>query len=183
MVSSQRPPLIPLRPMKRPMKVSVGVTLVLLLALFAMNQPLNTVAAPQGIISLQLAGTAEHAQQILSSWRGDKLVLARISLWLDFVFILAYLATLLQLTRHFTRDRPGIRERMIARWVRTLFVIAAMADFGENIALLSNFTEPSDSLSLTATILALIKLTGLVLGVAGLVIIRASRRRPLTPST
>jgi len=35
---------------------------------------------------------------------------------------------------------------------------------------------------MTATILALIKFTGLLLGVAGLVIIRAARRHPLSHS-
>ena len=108
--------------------------------------------------------------------------MARLSLWLDFVFIVVYLAALLQLTRHFTRDRPGIRERMVARWVRALFVIAGISDVAENIVLLNNFNPPSDSLSLTATILALVKFTGLILGMAGLVVIRASRRRPLTHS-
>ena len=113
---------------------------------------------------------------------GTNLAMARLSLWLDFVFIVVYLAALLQLTRHFTRDRPGIRERMVARWVRALFVIAGISDVAENIVLLNNFNPPSDSLSLTATILALVKFTGLILGMAGLVVIRASRRRPLTHS-
>ncbi|MEC7433796.1 MAG: hypothetical protein VYC10_10805, partial [Pseudomonadota bacterium] len=71
---------------------------------------------------------------------------------------------------------------MVARWVRTLFVIAGISDVAENIVLLNNFNPPSDSLSLTATILALVKFTGLILGMAGLVVIRASRRRPLTHS-
>jgi len=66
--------------------------------------------------------------------------------------------------------------------VRALFVIAGISDVAENIVLLNNFNPPSDSLSLTATILALVKFTGLILGMAGLVVIRASRRRPLTHS-
>ena len=70
----------------------------------------------------------------------------------------------------------------VARWVRALFVIAGISDVAENIVLLNNFNPPSDSLSLTATILALVKFTGLILGMAGLVVIRASRRRPLTHS-
>ena len=38
---------------------------------------------------------------------------------------------------------------------------------------------PTDVVSLSATVCALIKFTGLMLGVAGLVIIRAARRHPL----
>ncbi|MGC8120054.1 hypothetical protein [Marinobacter sp. VGCF2001] len=180
MDSARRPPLIPMRPMKLPMKLSLVTALALWLVLAALNQPLHTAAAPQGMVSLQLAGTADQTHAILRSWRDGNLGLARLSLWLDLAFIVVYLATLLQLTRHFTRDRPGVRERMVARWVRVLFVIAGLSDVAENIVLLNNFNPPSDTLSLTATILALLKFTGLILGMAGLVVIRASRRRPLS---
>lgn len=173
----------PMRPMRLPMKVSMVIAVALFLVLIAINQPLQTLAAPQGIVSLQLAGTAEHAQAILASWGEDGLTLARLSLWLDFLFIVAYLAALLQLTRHFTRDRRGVRERMIARWIRVLFVIAGATDVAENIVLLNNFSPPDDSMGLAASILALIKYTGLMLGAAGLVVIRAARRQPLTPAS
>ncbi len=38
---------------------------------------------------------------------------------------------------------------------------------------------PTDMVSLSATLCALVKFTGLMLGCAGLVIIRAARRHPL----
>lgn len=182
MDSAQRPPLFPMRPMKMPMKVSLVTALALWLVLIALNQPLHTSAAPQGMISLQLAGTADQTRAILASWHDGQLAQARLSLWIDFLFIVVYLATALQLTRHFTRDRPGVRERMVARWVRVLFILAGTSNIAENIALLNNLNPPSDTMSLSATVLALVKFTGLMLGMAGLVVIRASRRRPLTPS-
>jgi len=169
--------------MRPPMKVSIVVAVALFLVLAALNQPLKTASAPQGIISFQLAGTADQAYAILRSWRENGLMWAQLSLWVDFLFIAAYLAALLQLTRHFTRDRPGIRERKVARWVRALFVTAGLSDVAENIVLLNNLSPPTDSMSMTATILALIKFTGLILGVAGLVIIRAARRHPLSHSS
>nr|WP_291827912.1 hypothetical protein [Marinobacter sp.] len=169
--------------MRRSIKISIAVAVTLFLVLMAINQPLKTGSAPQGIVSFQLAGTAEQSYAIIRSWRDGKLMWVQLSLWLDFVFILAYLAALLQLTRHLTRDRPGIRERMVARWVRLLFVIAGVSDVAENIVLLNNLSPPTDSMSMTATILALIKFTGIVLGIAGLVIIRAARRHPLSHSS
>lgn len=174
--------LLPKRPMGVPMKVSVVVSAGLLLILLALNQPLHSSAAPQGMISFQLAATAEQAHAILRGWNDSELTLARMALWLDFLFIVAYLATLLQLTRLCTRDRPGVRERMIARGVRVLFVVAGLSDAAENIALLNNLGPATDSMSLTASLLALTKYTGLMLGAAGLVIVRASRRHPLSPS-
>jgi len=178
----QRPTWLPNLPMRLPMKISMAMAIVLFIAMVAANQPLQTAAAPQGMISFQLAGSAEQAHAIIRSWRNDNLTLAKLALWLDFLFVVTCLAALLQLTRHFTRDRPGIRERRVARGVRALLIIAGLSDFIENIVLLNNFSPPSDGLSLAAALLALIKYTGFVLGVAGLVVIRASRRRPLSHS-
>ncbi|MGO1233656.1 MAG: hypothetical protein ACTMHG_08045 [Marinobacter sp.] len=179
MKDHQRPTWLPNLPMRLPMKISMAMAIVLLIAMVAVNQPLQTSAAPQGMISFQLAGSAEQAHAIIRSWRSDTLPLAKLALWLDFLFVITYLAALLQLTRHFTRDRPGVRERMIARGVRALFIIAGLSDVIENIVLLNNFSPATDGLSLAAAILALLKYTGFVLGVAGLVIIRAARRHPL----
>ncbi len=164
-----------------PKRVKLGMifSITLLVALLAINQPLQTGSAPQGIISYQLAATADHSMAILRSWRGDVMIWAYISLWLDFLFIPVYVATLLMVTNLIMRDRPGVRERNVARWVRALFVCAGASDVLENILLLNNLNPPTDTVSLSATVCALVKYTGLMLGFAGLVIIRAARRHPL----
>src|SRR5690554_7377635 len=182
MVTVQRPPFLPVKPMRSPMKASLVLAVGLFLVIAVLNQSLKTEAAPQGIFSFQLAATAEQSGAILQSWGQENLAFAELSLWLGLLFTVAWVASLLQLTRHFTRDRPGIRERKIARWVRALFVLAALCDLAENSVLINNLPTPTDTLSSTAAILVLAKLTGVILGTAGLVIIRASRRRPLVPS-
>lgn len=161
------------------LKASLGVSAALLLALLLINQPLQTPAAPQGMVSFQLAGSADQAHAIVRSWQAEGLGWAKVSLWVDFLFIPAYVLALLLLTRHFTRDRPGIRERVGARWVRALFATAGLSDVSENVLLLNNLSPPTDAVTLSATLCALIKFTALTLGIAGLVIIRASRRHPL----
>lgn len=160
-------------------KLTLMVAVLLFVALFLINQPLKTTSAPQGIISFQLAGTAEHAYNILHSWRAEDIVWAKTSLWLDLLYIPTYLLLLIQLTRRLTRDRPGVRERTGARWVFGLFWVAGLSDVTENILLLNNFDPPTDIVSTSAAIVALAKFTGLILGVAGLVVIRAARRHPL----
>lgn len=161
------------------LNLSLAATVVLLLVLVVVNQPLQTGSAPQGIVSLQMAATADQSMAILRSWRQDGMLWAQISLWLDFLFVPAYLATLIFLTNHLMRDRPGVRERNVARWVKALFVTAGAGDLAENILLLNNMDPPTDMVSLSATLCALVKFTGLMLGCAGLVIIRAARRHPL----
>jgi len=149
------------------LNLSLVATAALLLVLVVVNQP------------LQMAATADQSMAILRSWRQDGMLWAQISLWLDFLFVPAYLATLIFLTNHLMRDRPGVRERNVARWVKALFVTAGAGDLTENILLLNNMDPPTDMVSLSATLCALVKFTGLMLGCAGLVIIRAARRHPL----
>ena len=77
------------------LNLSLAATAVLLLVLVVVNQPLQTGSAPQGIVSLQMAATADQSMAILRSWRQDGMLWAQISLWLDFLFVPAYLATLI----------------------------------------------------------------------------------------
>jgi len=44
------------------------VSLTLFIALLLINEPLQTGAAPKGIVSFQMAGTLDHATTILASW-------------------------------------------------------------------------------------------------------------------
>lgn len=167
-------------PLPRALNTSLLSAAVMFVALIIINLPLQTETAPQGIVSFQLALTAEHARGILDSWQSEGLQWAQVSLWLDFVFIATYLMALFHLTRYLMRDRPGIRERKIAQWVRNLFATAAVNDIAENILLLNNLESPTDMITLAATLCALVKFTGLTLGVAGLVVIRAARRHQLS---
>ncbi|HEA53251.1 hypothetical protein LCGC14_2176730 [marine sediment metagenome] len=163
------------------LKACLIATLALVVVLVLINQPLKTGSAHQGIVSYQLAGNAEQAWAIVQSWGSNGLQWARLSLWVDFLFVPLYCVTLIMLTRHCILDRPGVRERTTARWIQTLFVSAGLADITENALLLNNLEAPTDAISLAAAISALIKFTALTLGIAGLVIIRASRRHPLVP--
>ncbi|SHK03004.1 hypothetical protein SAMN05216369_0080 [Marinobacter antarcticus] len=176
MDSEKRLPALP-----KSLKACLTATLVLLAALVMINQPLKTGSAHQGIVSYQLAGSAEQALAIVQSWGNEGLQWAKISLWVDFLFIPLYCLTLILLTRQCTLDRPGVRERTTARWIRTMFIAAGVADVTENMLLLNNLEAPTDAISIAATISALAKFTALTLGIAGLVIIRAARRHPLAP--
>lgn len=168
-------------PLPAALKAGLGLTLVLSIVLFLINQLLHTGQAPQGIVNLQLAGTAEHTRDIMQSWSPQQQMWAKISLLLDFLHVAVYFATLVALTRHLLKDRPGVRERTTGRGVLVLFTVAAASDCLENLLLLVNMSDPTDLPSMIATLAALVKFTGLLLGCAGLVIIRAARRHPLEP--
>ncbi|MEQ5836593.1 hypothetical protein [Marinobacter sp. NFXS9] len=169
-----------LPPIPRPLKLLTISAMIMLALLVGINVPLVTGVAPQGIISLQFATTAEQTLNILNSWGSDSSHWAVASLTLDFPFVVIYVLALMALTDYLMSDRPGIRERQAGRWVRGLFVAAGASDLGENICLLTNLAEPDDVLSLSATVFAMIKFTALLMGAAGLVVIRAARRHPLS---
>ena len=174
----QRPP--DRRRLSAQLKVGFALSALLAIALLLINQLLHTPQAPQGIVNLQLAGNAAHTRDILQSWSPQQQAWARISLLLDFLLVALYSATLFLLTHHLLKDRPGVRERTAGRWVLTLFALAAVSDCVENLLLLNNLKDPDDLASLVVAFSALVKFTGLLLGSAGLVIIRAARRHPLT---
>ena len=71
----------------------LALTLLLLLSMNFIGLPLNTAAAPQGIISFEFAATPERAQEMLDSWSPEARVRAGFIQGLDFLFPLAYSTT------------------------------------------------------------------------------------------
>lgn len=171
---------------KRPIPARIrwlgGVTAIVLVLQLGLNQPLQTPVSPQGMLNFQLATTGENAAAIAESWTEAGIAWAKASLWSGFVFAFLYSALLVQFTNHLLVDRPGVRERKTGRWVRGLFVTAGMTHIAEYSLMLVNLDTPTDRVSLSATLLALINYTALLLGIAGLVIIRAARRHPMHTS-
>jgi hypothetical protein len=79
------------------MRVSVAAMVVLWAVQLYLNSKLVHAEAPAGIVSLELACTAEKAGCILDAWAKKDPGLratARLGVWWDFPLILAYVATL-----------------------------------------------------------------------------------------
>lgn len=115
------------------------IFLVLTLALFAvfqvLNQPLQTRAAPAGIVSLELAGSQEKAAGMLASWDAPARLAAAFGLGLDFLFIPAYAFALCLATLLVSDQRSGFLGR-IGPWLGWGTCAAALLDGLENVALL-----------------------------------------------
>lgn len=71
-----------------------ALTLVVLVVLQVVGRPLQTAAAPQGIVSYELAGDAASTQAILDSWDLNARVHAGFSLGLDYLFMPLYATTI-----------------------------------------------------------------------------------------
>ena len=70
------------------------ITLVVMAILSLVSASLTTQAAPLGIISYELAGSAAKAQSILDSWDSLTQLHAAFALGFDYVFMLAYSITI-----------------------------------------------------------------------------------------
>lgn len=70
------------------------LTVGLMLAMNSLNRYLVTPLSPQGIVSFELAGELGRSLEMLASWGESGRLAAGLSLGLDYVFLLAYPASI-----------------------------------------------------------------------------------------
>lgn len=114
-----------------------AATVAVMLVFNLTGTPTITPAAPQGIVSLQLAGSAEAANRILASWDSAARLRAAFGLGLDFLFPLLYAATIgsacVWAAGAFRLVWPGLAVGgVLLAWEMWL---AALFDYLENMAL------------------------------------------------
>jgi hypothetical protein len=127
--------LIPLS--RKRLLVLLGVAMVAFdLVLLVLDQDLKATGGPS-ILGLEFAGSEQRAAEIMAEWGGHGRDLARLSLWIDFGFMVSYGAffTLAAIaTRDFARDR-GLRALAVVGIATPAFATAAaLFDAAENIA-------------------------------------------------
>lgn len=95
---------------------------ILLFAVFrVLDEPLRTSAAPNGIVSFELAGTPANAEAMVSSWSQDGKFFAAFGLGIDYLFMPLYslalaFGTLLAAGRH-------------GGWIKSLGAVAGWGAF------------------------------------------------------
>lgn len=160
------------------------LTLVVMQVLSTVDEPLKTDAAPQGIISYELAGSVSCAQKILHSWDASAQAHAGFSLGFDYVYLLAY-STAIGLACVWLADAlPGRWRRLalLGSWLAWGQWLAALLDAVENAALLTmlfgSVESPWPQVARWCAVpkFALVAL-GLLYVVLGIVLQIASRRQ------
>jgi len=156
-------PASPLRPLWV-RAAAAGAVMALL------DVPLRTAAAPNGIVSYELAWTGARAAEMAASWQDLAASAAWASLLFDYVFMWSYGALLAGLSRRVIGGRAG-GGFAIAAWT------AAACDGVENAALIRMYaSQPSDAAAFTAGAFASVKFA-LLIGVLLAVVVAALRRR------
>ncbi len=132
-----------------------------------LDAPLRTAAAPNGIVSFELAGSASAAQAILDSWNAAARLDAAFGLGIDYVFMLAYSTVIGIACIWASRVLAGSRRRLaslgpLLAWGLWL---AALCDAAENVALLLQLLRgASSSLAQLAAMCASAKFLLILLG-------------------
>ena len=99
-----------------------------------MGQPLVTAEAPDGIVSFELAGTAERSEAILQSWSDDARSAALLIQGFDFLYLFVYSAWF-SLAVHLASTRFDGRWGRIGTAISWAVLLAAPLDAVENHAL------------------------------------------------
>lgn len=154
--------------------LSLVVTLVIFGVFRGLDTPLRTSAAPNGVVSFELAGNLETATRIIDSWDARAGLFAGFGLGLDYLFMPFYalalsLGILLAAWRH-----PGAFEKAGA-WLGWGAIAAALFDAVENFSLwqllLGNLQEDWANLAaMCATIKFGLLILGLVYALLGWVL-------------
>ncbi len=119
----------------------VALTLTVIAAIRVLDTPLRTGAAPQGIVSFELAGHLDRARAILTAWNPRAKIFAGISLGLDYLFMLLYGLVLWWIIRALALRFPkGSVFYAVGLFFAAIIWLAVAADALENYALIRLLT-------------------------------------------
>lgn len=115
--------------------IGLILTVGTMISLQLIDRELRTPAAPNGIVSFELAGTLPAATAILDSWDPVAQIWAGLSLGLDYLFMLLYASTIALGCLLVARGRAAALRRSahLLAWGQ---VAAALLDAVENFALI-----------------------------------------------
>lgn len=152
--------------------IATGVAALILLAAMAPSDNRMQNTGGPGIITFEVTGGSDRADEILAEWGDEGQDAARESLWIDFGFLLAYGAFLtlaLAATRDLARDRGWRRLAVLGGVVVYFGALAAGFDALENICLLLTIDGAGSAFPLLATVFASCKFILLAIAIAYLV--------------
>lgn len=140
------------------------LTLVIFGVFSVLDQPLRTSAAPNGIVSFELARTLDESHSIVNSWDENARLFAAFGLGFDYLFMFVY-AVALSLGLLLAGANKTGWYSSITNWLGWGAFVAAFFDAVENYALWQILTgNVSTSLPQIASICATLKFVLLIIG-------------------
>ncbi len=144
----------------------LALTLILFAVFRVLDQPLRTPAAPNGIVSFELAWSPGASVEIVNSWSEYARLVAAFGLGLDYLFMPAYALTLSLGVLLAAGRRAGAFAR-VGVWLGWGALAAALFDAAENFALWQLMLGDFQALwPRLANICATVKFSLLLIGLA-----------------
>ena len=141
-------------------------TIALFAVFAALDAPLRTASAPNGIVSFELAWSPGASGEMVGSWSEYARLLAAFGLGIDYLFMPIY-ALALSLGILLASSRHGGAFARLGAWMGWAALAAPLFDAVENYGLLHSLLSPLFSLwPLVASVCATVKFTLLLLGLA-----------------
>lgn len=138
----------------------IGVTFLfatLTVWLYQLDRVLRTEAAPQGIVSFELARTAARSGAILDSWSTQAREAVMLLQGLDYLYLVVYPVWLSLLASSLSQWLGGTWQR-VGLWISTAVILCAPFDAIENHALILQVMRgPSEELAARAWFCASVK--------------------------
>jgi hypothetical protein len=154
----------------------LALTFILFAVFRVLDQPLRTSAAPNGIVSYELAGSPAGAESILASWDARAQIFAAFGLGIDYLFMPAYSLALALGVLLAAGKFKGLMKSLgaAAGWGA---VGAALFDAVENYALwrilIGEITSPYPEIAaLCASVKFFLLAFGILYGLAGWILPR-----------
>lgn len=150
--------------------------LLLTLSIFGvfryLDVPLQTAAAPNGIVSYELAGSLEVSQSILRSWDAEARLFAAFGLGFDYLFMPVYAVALSLGLLLAGYEKLGVYHTLTA-WAGWGVFLAALFDAVENYALWQSLIGDSSPLfpqlaAFCATVKFVLLLVGMAIALIGM---------------
>jgi hypothetical protein len=149
--------------------VFFALTLLIFGVFRGLDQPLRTPAAPNGIVSFELAREPVTAQSIIGSWDSNARLFAAFGLGMDYLFMPVYALALSLGILLVMNGRKGWYFQL-STWMGWGALVAALFDVVENYALWHTLTEEVVSpYPEIAALCATIKFTFLIAGLIAVV--------------
>ncbi len=159
----------------------LALTLALTLVMQRLDGALKTPASPGGIVSFELAGNAQTADDILTHWDADARLHAAFGLGFDYLYMLAYAVTL-ALAALWARARASGIMRRAGEALAWSMGLAALADATENYFLWQMLIHGANNTAAsTARAAALLKFTLLILTLLYLIPALFTRTKEASP--
>lgn len=166
------------------MKKNSGIIFLLLsfagmLAVFlwmrVQGAPLKTTGTPLAILDLEFAWNLARGEKVLSAWSGQLLDVARINIYIDFLFIIGYSAFLNLACNALAAKHTGGWQTAGLK-IGRLMPIAGIFDIAENaLMLLSLQATPNNNTAMATTAFALFKFALVLAGIGYLLVGGAAR--------